>query len=69
MNERPPSAAASIYPHLKSQERPVQRPSNTSLATAMYAPKLAPKSKPLRDSYRDYAYVMGLLSMYEPERR
>jgi hypothetical protein len=45
MNDRPTSAARALYPHLKSQERPTQRPSNKSVADAMW-PSLAPKPKP-----------------------
>jgi hypothetical protein len=46
------SAASSIYPNLKSAERPVQRSSSNSLADAMF-PHLA--VKPPSDPYREAA--------------
>jgi hypothetical protein len=62
MNDRPPSAAASIYPHLKLAERPIQRPSSVSVAAAMF-PSLVPKppSDPYRESYLRHMKAMGLI--------
>ena len=49
MNDRPTSAAASQYPHLKSAERPVQRSTNNSLAASMYPAHVPPVPNPARD--------------------
>jgi hypothetical protein len=58
MTDRPPSAAEAIYGHLKSQERPAQRPSNKSIADAMY-PAHVPKPKPPADPYDRFMAAMG----------
>jgi hypothetical protein len=60
MTDRPPSAAASIYPHLKSVERPIQRPSTVSVADAMF-PKLAAKPPPPIDPYERYMAALGFI--------
>jgi hypothetical protein len=60
MNERPSSAGASIYPHLKSQERPAQQPSNKSIAGAMYPALVKPTPLP-SDPYLRYMQAMGLI--------
>jgi hypothetical protein len=46
------SAAQALYGHLKSAERPIQRPSNSSVAEAMW-PSLAPKPPPQPNPDRD----------------
>jgi hypothetical protein len=46
------SAAQALYGHLKSAERPVQRPSNSSVAEAMW-PSLAPKPPPAPNPDRE----------------
>jgi hypothetical protein len=60
MNDRPPSAAASIYPHLKSAERPMQRPSNNSLAASMYPAHVKPPPLPA-DPYLAYMQKLGFI--------
>jgi hypothetical protein len=60
---REPSAAEALYGHLRSQlpERPLQRPSDVSIANAMF-PKLAPKPPPLPDDpYLRHMRSMGLV--------
>jgi hypothetical protein len=54
------SAAASIYPHLKSQERPTQRPSSKSLAASMYPAHVKPRPIP-EDAFERHMYFMGLV--------
>jgi hypothetical protein len=58
MSDRPLSAAEAIYGHLKSQERPTQRPSSVSVADAMF-PKLAPK--PPSDPYTAFMKAIGFV--------
>jgi hypothetical protein len=45
MTDEQRSAAASIYPHLKSQERSTQQPTNNSIPDAMW-PSLVKKPPP-----------------------
>jgi hypothetical protein len=53
MNNRPPSAAASIYPHLPHDKAPVQaQRQQPRLADALY-PSLAPKPKPPPNADRE----------------
>jgi hypothetical protein len=66
----PKSAAASIYPHLKSgTPEPVQRPQPASLAAAMF-PSLVPQPpKPLTQSELKAQWVDRLMSMSGVRRR
>jgi hypothetical protein len=71
MPDREPSAASALYPHLRSAERPTQRPSSVSIADAMF-PNLAPKPKPPTDPYQAgylrYMRAIGFISI-EGRRR
>ena len=68
MVDRPRSAAASLYPHLKSGTRDVveRRDQPTSVAAALY-PDLVPKPKPpnpylermTEDAWRDHLLALA----------
>jgi hypothetical protein len=55
-----PSAAEALYGHLKSAERPTQRPSSKSVAEAMW-PSLVKKPPPPSDPYLRHMQAMGLI--------
>jgi hypothetical protein len=57
---REPSAAEAIYGHLKSAERPLQRPSSKSVADAMYPTLVKPTPLP-SDPYLRHMQAMGLI--------
>jgi hypothetical protein len=59
MNNRPLSAAASIYPHLPHDKEPVRpQRQQPGLADALY-PSLVPKPKPPSDPYLAYMEKLG----------
>jgi hypothetical protein len=61
MSDRPPSAAMSIWPHLKSQERPTQQQHGPDdLASVMYPTHVKPPPPP-SDPYLFYLLKMGLI--------
>jgi hypothetical protein len=59
MTDRPPSAAQSLYPHLKSQERPTQQ-QRGDLASVMYPTHVKPRPIP-EDAFERHLYFMGLV--------
>jgi hypothetical protein len=59
MSDRPPSAAQSLYPHLKSQERPVQQ-QRGDLASVMYPGNVKPRPIP-EDPYLAYMQRLGFI--------
>jgi hypothetical protein len=61
MTDRPPSAAASLYPHLPHAKEPVQpQRQQPRLAEALY-PSLVPKPKPPADPYLAYMQKLGFI--------
>jgi hypothetical protein len=69
MTDRPPSAAAALYPHLQSAARPLQQQTNKPIAYTMY-PKLGPKPPPLpEDPYLRHMQAYGLIRKDAGRRR
>jgi hypothetical protein len=61
MTDRPPSAAAALYPHLPHDKGPVQpQRQQPQLAAALY-PSLTPKPKLPEDAYERHMHLMGLV--------